>query len=67
MEMVLGLYGSKLEKNKACAYCKHHHCYLTVKQLRRHKCLQKECWYLNKNEEHNWWKYRKAIKSKKIK
>lgn len=52
-------------KNRACAYCVHHHCYLTVKQVRQHECLQKKCWHLHKNENHDWWRQREVIKQKR--
>ena len=65
MQLVRGLYGSEFEKNKSCAFCTHHHCYLTVKQLRRHDCLAKQCNYLKKNESHNWWHQREVTKKRK--
>ena len=65
MENVRGLYGSEFDKSRACAYCTHHHCYLTVKQARQHECLKKQCHYLKKNEEHDWWRQREAMKQKK--
>lgn len=64
-EIVKGLYGSEFNKNRACGYCVHHRCYLTVKQVRQHECLQKQCWYLEKNESHNWWQQREAAKQKR--
>ena len=65
MEIVKGLYGSEFEKSRSCGYCLHHHKHLTVKQLRQHDCLQKQCFYLIKNEEHNWWKQRENTKNKR--
>lgn len=64
-EFVNGLYGSEFEKNRACGYCKHHHCYLTVKQVRQHDCLKKQCFYLHKNEDHEWWAHRDRMKQKR--
>lgn len=64
-ELVKGLYGSEFEKNRACGYCRHHHKFLTVKQLRQHECLQKQCFHLYKNEQHNWWKQREVMKQKR--
>ena len=52
--------------NNCCAYCKHHHCYMTVKQMKAKGCLQKQCWHLVKNENHQYWKQRAAIKQKRI-
>lgn len=65
MELVKGLYGSEFEKNRACAYCRLHSKYLTVKQVRQHECLKKECWHLQKNEEHEWWAQRERAKQKR--
>lgn len=57
------LYGSY--SDNCCAYCKHHNCYLTVKQVKQHDCLKKQCWYFFKNIDHPWWKQRDVIKEKK--
>lgn len=47
-----------------CAYCKHHNCSLTVKQVKQKGCLKKQCWYLKKYD-HEWWRQREAAKAKK--
>ena len=65
VQLVKGLYGSEFEKDKACAFCTHHHCYLTVKQVRQHECLKKQCYYLKKNDNHNWWRQREADKQRR--
>lgn len=65
MNKVNGLYASKIEKQKACGYCRHHRCCLTVKQLKAHSCLSKDCYYLVKYENHEWWKQRERAKAKK--
>ena len=52
--------------DNCCAYCKHHHCSMTVKQMKAKGCLQKQCWHLVKNEQHQYWKQRAAIKQKRI-
>lgn len=64
-ELVKGLYGSEFEKNRACGYCRHHRKFLTVKQVRQHECLQKQCWHLHKNEQHDWWRQREVMKQKR--
>lgn len=48
------------EGEVACpaGYCLLHHGALTVKQIRIKRCLDKECWHLERNEEHPWWKQR---------
>ena len=51
--------------SNCCAYCNHHSCHMTVKQMKAKGCLQKQCWHLVKNEEHQYWKQRKAVKQKR--
>ena len=51
--------------DNCCAYCKYHHCAMTVKQMKYKECLQKQCWHLIKNENHQYWKQREAIKQKR--
>lgn len=66
METVKGLYGSEFDKCRSCGYCVHHRKYLTVKQLKQHDCLKKQCFHLIKNTEHNWWKQRENKKAKRV-
>ena len=51
--------------NNCCAYCKLHHCSMTVKQMKAKNCLQKQCWHLAKNEEHAYWRQRESTKQKR--
>ena len=51
--------------NNCCAYCRHHHCSMTVKQMKAKGCLQKQCWHLVKNEQHAYWRQREVIKEKR--
>lgn len=51
--------------NNCCAYCKLHNCSMTVKQMKVKECLRKQCWHLIKNEEHQYWKQREAVKQKR--
>ena len=53
------------ESNNCCAYCQHHGCNMTVRQMKAKNCLGKQCWYLVKNEEHNYWKQREVMKQKR--
>ena len=62
-EIVKGLYGSEISQCKACGYCKRHGCYLTVKMLRKHDCLNKQCYHLVRNYEHKWWAQREHKKA----
>lgn len=54
-------------KNKAVAYChcKAHKGNLSVKMLKQHECLGKQCPYLEKYESHDYWRQREALKAKK--
>jgi hypothetical protein len=38
---------------------------MTVKQMKAKGCLQKQCWHLIKNENHQYWKQREAVKQKR--
>lgn len=51
-----GLYGSQVSRNKAVGYCKHHCAALTVKTLKGHECLKKQCNALKKYEDHDFWR-----------
>ena len=64
-EIVKGLYGSEIDINRACGFCIRHDCYLTVKMLRQHDCLKKQCHHLVKNENHFWWQQRAMTKAKR--
>lgn len=48
--------------NNCCAYCKLHNCSMTVKQMRKKECLQKQCWHLEKNEVHDFWRHKARMK-----
>lgn len=58
------LFGSY--SDNCCAYCKLHHCSMTVKQMKAKGCLQKQCWHLSKNETHQYWQQRALTKQKRI-
>ena len=51
--------------DNCCAYCKFHQCSMTVKQMKQKECLQKQCWHLVKNEEHQYWRQREVMKQKR--
>ena len=51
-----GLYGSQIKRNKAVGYCRYHCAALTVKTLKCHECLKKQCNALKKYEEHDYWR-----------
>lgn len=51
--------------NNVAGHCTHHHCDMTVKQIKGKNCLGKNCWYLRKNENHDWWRQRAVMKQKR--
>lgn len=53
------------ESNNCCGYCKHHHAFMTVKQMKCKNCLGKQCRHLVKNEDHQYWRQREFTKQKR--
>lgn len=51
--------------DKCAAYCKRHHCGLTVKQIKGKECLKKNCWHFEKNDGHEYWRQKECIKAKR--
>ena len=51
--------------DNCCAYCHFHQCSMTVKQMKKKECLQKQCRHLVKNPEHAYWKLRESMKQKR--
>lgn len=58
------LYGDY--SDNCCAYCKHHRCHMTYKQVKAKECLKKQCYYLVKIETHEVWRQR-ALRRQKAK
>lgn len=58
------IYGGLVEN--PAAYCNLHHGSMTVKEIRKRECLKKQCWHLQKNEEHEYWRQRAVQKAKKV-
>lgn len=50
------------ESENCCAVCRLHQCGLTAKQMRGRACLNKQCWHLEKIDEHPYWQQRKQVK-----
>lgn len=48
-----------------CGYCHFHRATLTVRQLKNHQCLAKQCRRLTKYPEHRFWAAREVRKEKK--
>lgn len=57
-----GLYGSRINRENAVAYCYYHKCHLTVTTLKCHECLRKQCSRLKKHENHAYWNDRESKK-----
>jgi hypothetical protein len=55
-DVMPGLYGSQITKNRAVGYCHYHKAALTVKTMKCHECLKKQCDALTKYEEHDFWR-----------
>ena len=64
-QKLYGLYGSHISRANAIGYCRHHCAALTVKTLKCHECLKKQCNALKKYEEHDYWKQRAEKKEMK--
>lgn len=62
--MLQSLYNTEIKENKAIGYCKHHHCYVSVTQLKQKECLRKQCNALEKCE-HEFWHQRELAKARK--
>ena len=62
---ILGLYGSYINPYKAVGYCKRHGTVLTVRTLKCHACLGKQCNALEKYETHDYWRQREQKKELK--
>lgn len=56
LELMPGLYGSQITKNKAVGYCHYHKVALTVKTMKCHECLKKQCNALTRYETHDFWR-----------
>lgn len=52
MELVRGLYASRIRKSKACAYCHHHDCYMTKSQRDKKRCKARKCSRYEEYKEH---------------
>ena len=61
-EMLHGLYGSQIHRTRAVGYCKRHCAVLTVKMLKGHNCLGKQCNALKKYEDHDYWRQQEQRK-----
>ena len=53
------------QSNNVVAYCEHHRCSMTVRQMRTKNCLGKQCRHLQKNDKHQYWHQREVTKQKR--
>ena len=65
VEMLNGLYGSQISKNRAVGYCCYHNAALTVKTMKGHECLKKQCDALKKYSEHDFWRQHEQKKERR--
>ena len=65
MEMLNGLYGSQISRNRAVGYCYFHKAALTVKTMKCHECLKKQCDALKRYEEHDFWRQHEQKKERR--
>lgn len=56
IEMLPGLYGSTIAKNRAVGYCHFHKAALTVKTMKCKECLKKQCGAMERYGEHDFWR-----------
>lgn len=63
MDLMPGLYGSYISKNRAVGYCHYHKAALTTKTLKCHGCLGKQCDALERYEEHDFWRQHEQKKA----
>ncbi len=52
-----GLFGQYVEN--PAAFCKLHHSYLRVKDIKKRKCLEKQCYHLSRIDDHGFWEQRR--------
>lgn len=54
-------------KERAIGYCHNpkHMGYLSLKNMKNHKCLAKQCRYLHKYEDHPYWAEKERKKAEK--
>ena len=62
--MLNSLYNTEISEKRCVGYCWHHHCHVTVTQIKQKECLKKQCNALEKYE-HEYWRQRDITKAKK--
>ena len=51
-----GLYGSTIDSRKMVGYCHYHHVAMTVKTMKRHECLKRQCSSFERQKMHDFWR-----------
>lgn len=64
-EMLNGLYGSQISKNRAVGYCCYHRAALTVRTMKGHECLKKQCNAFMRYEQHDFWRQHEQKKERR--
>lgn len=71
--MINGLYGSVIDSRKMVGYCHYHCAAMTVKTMKRHECLKKQCNSFERQQTHDFWRqheqrkeWRKANKAQAV-
>ena len=64
-EKRLTLYGSVVPETRLVGFCLRHRVGLTTKQLKKKKCLGKNCYHLQKYPDHPYWEQREKLKALK--
>lgn len=54
--MVNGLYGSIIDSRKMVGYCHYHCAAMTVKTMKQHECLKKQCNSFERQQAHDFWR-----------
>jgi hypothetical protein len=62
--MLNSLYNTEISEKRCVGYCWHHHCYVTVTQIKQKECLKKQCNALERYE-HEYWRQRELAKARK--
>ena len=62
IEMLQGLYGSLIAKNRAVGYCRFHQAAMTTKTMKGHECLKKQCGAFVKYDDHDFWRQHARMK-----
>jgi len=64
-DIVNVLYGCEAAFKNVIGFCKYHHRFLTVNQLKQKQCLGKQCPLLRRIKSSLYWKQRELKKQKK--